>query len=298
VVRLGLLHARIRLDEKMLLEAAARAGADVELIDDRSLVFDLDGRATWRDEKGADRRLERGAVDVVLERSVSYWHSHYATRHLQQAGVPCINEHAVVRACGDKAETSLLLRRAGVPTPRVLLALDEASALRACDHLGYPVVLKPVVGSWGRLIAKADTREQAQALIEHKVTLGGPQHGVLYVQEFVRKPGRDIRAFVVGDDVLAAIYRTNPSHFITNTAQGGTASNCPLSPEIRELALRAAEAVGGGVLALDLMETPDGSLTCHEVNHSMEFKNSVAPTGVDIPGRVVRYAIEVAKGAR
>jgi [lysine-biosynthesis-protein LysW]--L-2-aminoadipate ligase len=297
-MRLALLHSRIRTDEKMLLESAARQGVDLEPVDDRALVWDLDGRATWTDEKGQRRELRPGSFDAVLERSVSYWHSHYATRWLEQAGIACVNRHDVIRRCGDKAETSLLLQRAGVPTPRVRLALDVASALRAAEEMGYPSVLKPVVGSWGRLIAKVGDREQAMALLEHKTVLGGPQHGVFYVQEFVRKPGRDIRAFLVGDEVIAAIYRTNPRHFITNTAQGGQVSDCPVTPELRELCLRAAQAVGGGVLALDVMETPEGGLTCHEVNHSMEFKNSVAPTGVDIPGAVIRYAADVAKGRR
>lgn len=297
-MNLGLLYSRIRLDEKMLLEAAAKRGIDVETIDDRTLAWDLDGRGTWVDEKGNQRSLEQGSVGAVLERSISYWHSHYASRLLGQAGIPCVNEHDVVRRCGDKEETSLLLQRAGVPTPRTMLALDPESALRACDAMGYPVVLKPVVGSWGRLIAKADDRAQADAIIEHKAVLGGPQHSIFYVQEFVPKPQRDIRAFVVGDEVVAAIWRTNPSHFITNTAQGGKATKCDVTDEIREISLKAAEAVGGGVLAMDLMETPEGTLTCHEVNHTMEFKNSVAPTGVDIPGRIVEYCRDVAKGAR
>jgi [lysine-biosynthesis-protein LysW]--L-2-aminoadipate ligase len=295
-MRIGLLHSRIRMDEKMLLDAAAKQGVDVEPLDDRTMVFGLHEGATWVDEKGQRQELASGRLDAVLERSVSYWHSYYASRFLEQYGIPCVNPHDVIRRCGDKLETSLLLAKAGVPTPRVLTALDEASGLEAVERLGYPAVLKPVVGSWGRLIAKAESPEQAQALLEHKAVLGGPQHSVFYVQEYVRKPGRDIRAFVVGDEVIAAIYRTNAKHFITNTAQGGTASNCPVTPELRELCLRAAEVVGGGVLALDVMELPDGGLTCHEVNHAMEFKNSVAPTGVDIPGRIVRYAVDIAKG--
>jgi [lysine-biosynthesis-protein LysW]--L-2-aminoadipate ligase len=296
-VRLGLLHSRIRTDEKMLLDAARQRGLRLEPVDDRSLVFDLDGNATWVDADGQRQELRRGAFDAVLERSLSYWHSHYATRLLEQNGTRCVNAHEVIRKCGDKAETSLLLQRAGVPTPRTCLAWDEASALRACERVGYPVVFKPVVGSWGRLIAKAEDKEQAGAIIEHKAVLGGPQHSVFYVQELVRKPGRDIRAFVVGERVIAAIYRTNPHHFITNTAQGGKASKCEVTPDIEELSLRAAKAVGGGVLAMDLMELPGGGLTCHEVNHSMEFKNSVAPTGVDIPGLVVEHLARVAKGA-
>jgi len=297
-MNLGLLYSRIRVDEKMLLEAAAKRGVSVETIDDRTLTWDLDGHGSWVDGTGQRRALEPGTVGAVLERSISYWHSHYASRLLEQAGIPCVNPHEVVRRCGDKEETSLLLRKAGVPTPRTTLALDPESALRACDELGYPVVLKPVVGSWGRLIAKADDRAQADAIIEHKAVLGGPQHSIFYVQEFVPKPQRDIRAFAVGDEVVAAIWRSNPAHFITNTAQGGTATKCEVTAEIREICLKAAQAVGGGVLALDLMETPGGGLTCHEVNHTMEFKNSVGPTGVDIPGRIIEHCLAVAKGAR
>lgn len=297
MVRIGLLASRVRLDEKMLLEAARRRGVEVEVLRDDQLVLDTHGHATFTGPEGSVRHLARGGVDVVLERSVSYWRSFYASRWLEALGLRVVNGHDVIRRCGDKAETSLLLARAGVPTPRVRLAFDAESALRAAREVGYPCVFKPVVGSWGRLVARAENPEQALALVEHKAVLGGPQHSVFYVQEHVAKPGRDIRAFVVGDRVIAAIYRTNPHHFITNTAQGGRASNCPVTRQVEELSLRAARAVGGGVLAMDLMETPEGGLVCHEVNHGTEFKNSVAPTGVDIPGHIVDYCIEAAKGA-
>ncbi|HLE97545.1 MAG TPA: lysine biosynthesis protein LysX [Candidatus Thermoplasmatota archaeon] len=280
----GMLVSRVRTDEKMILDAAERRGVDVRLLDDRKLVFDLDSPPSQLD-----------GVDVVLERSVSYNASYYATLHLARYGVPCVNENEVVRRCGDKAETSLLLAKAGVPTPRTIVTFDEASAEEAARRLGYPVVLKPVVGSWGRLIAKAPDRETLLALVEHKTVLGGPQHGVIYIQEYVDKPGRDIRAFCIDGDAIAAIWRTNASHFITNTAQGGSASRCEVTDEVRDLCRRASDAIGGGVLAMDLMERPDGSLVCHEVNHTMEFKNSVAPTGVDIPGRILEHVLEVGK---
>ncbi|MHB8585438.1 MAG: lysine biosynthesis protein LysX [Thermoplasmatota archaeon] len=299
MVKLAMLASRVRLDEKMLLDAATARGVDITVIDDRRLTMPVHGDIAWTDENAtASRRLARGDFDAVIERGISYWHSYYATLFLHGAGIPCVNEHEVLRRCGDKAETSLLLARAGVETPRTIVAVDEESALAACESLGYPVVLKPVVGSWGRLIAKADNREQAGSILEHKSTLGGPLHSVFYVQEYVKKPGRDIRAFMVGGDVIAAIYRTNDKHFITNTAQGGRASKCPVTPALQDICAKASRAVGGGVLAMDVMETPDGGLTCHEVNHTMEFKNSVAPTGVDIPGRIIEYAVEVAKGRR
>ncbi|MHB1261824.1 MAG: hypothetical protein ACYC2H_08940, partial [Thermoplasmatota archaeon] len=223
--------------------------------------------------------------------------------------------------CGDKAETSLLLAKAGVRTPKTRVAFTPEAALRACRELGYPAVLKPTMGSWARLLAKVDNDEQADMVLEHKEALGNPLQQVYYIQEYVKKPEanaavgthqligtpasagaggaspaashRDIRAFVVGDETIAAIHRNSP-HWITNTAKGGKASNFPVNEEFHDFCQRAAAAVGGGVLALDIMETEAG-YTCHEVNHTMEFKNSVAPTGVDIPGKVLDYCVAQAK---
>jgi [lysine-biosynthesis-protein LysW]--L-2-aminoadipate ligase len=152
-------------------------------------------------------------------------------------------------------------------------------------------VLKPAVGSWGRLLAKISDRDAAEALLEHKDTLGSYQHAIFYIQEYVNKPSRDIRSFVVGDETICAIYRES-SHWITNTARGGRARNCPVTPEIDRLSRAAARAVGGGVLAIDLLEHPDG-LVVSEVNYTMEFRNSIDTTGVDIPGRIVDYVLRV-----
>lgn len=284
MVKIGLIWSRIRNDEKMLMDAAQQRGVELVPIDDRELVL-----------SAHEAPKELLGYDAFLERGISYTTSHYVTMALESYGFACVNPHRVLANCGDKAVTSFLLARAGVATPRTFLAFEEESSMRAVEAAGYPAVLKPVVGSWGRLIAKATDRETALALLEHKRVLGSVQHSVTYAQEFVKKPGRDIRAFWIGDRVVAAIYRSNDQHFITNTAQGGRASNCPVTSPIHEICAKAAAAVGGGILAMDIMEMPDGTLTCHEVNHTMEFKNSVAPTGVDIPGLIIEHVIEVAK---
>jgi [lysine-biosynthesis-protein LysW]--L-2-aminoadipate ligase len=194
----------------------------------------------------------------------------------------------VIEVCGDKLATNAALAKHKVPTPRTGVAFEVDAVLKLCEDFGYPIVMKPVVGSWGRMVSKLSDRDAVEAVLEHKEVLGGPQHKVYYIQEFVKKPGRDIRAFVVGDEVIAAIYRSS-EHWITNTARGGTASNCPLYDELVKIALNAARAVGGGVVAIDLVESERGLLVV-EVNHTMEFRNSVTTTGVDIPARVVRYA--------
>jgi [lysine-biosynthesis-protein LysW]--L-2-aminoadipate ligase len=210
------------------------------------------------------------------------------------AGLPVVNRYATAATCADKLLTTAALTEAGLPQPRTRLAFSPEAALAAIEELGYPAVLKPVVGSWGRLLARINDRDAAEAVLEHKETLGSYQHGIFYIQEFVAKPGRDIRAFVVGDRTICAIYRSSP-HWITNTARGGQASNCPVTPEIDELCRRAAGAVGGGVLAIDLLEHPERGLLINEVNHTMEFRNSIHTTGVDIPAAIVGYVLRLAR---
>jgi [lysine-biosynthesis-protein LysW]--L-2-aminoadipate ligase len=167
----------------------------------------------------------------------------------------------------------------------------------AVEQLGYPVVFKPVVGSWGRMVSKVNDREAAEAIIEHRDVLGNYQHAIYYIQEYIdKRQGRDIRSFVVGGECIAAIYRTS-EHWITNTARGGRTTNCPVTPELADLSVQAAQAVGGGVLAVDLLETQEGRLLVNEVNYTMEFRNSIETTGVDIPARIVDYVIETGRGA-
>lgn len=277
-MRVGVLCSRIRAEEKLLFDAFRRRGIGFEKIDDREITFDLTAPPP--------------RYDIVLERCLHHSRALYALRILNQWGVRTVNTYAVALTCGDKINTTTALVAAGVPSPRTLIAFTPESALAAIETLGYPVVLKPAIGSWGRLLAKISDRDAAEALLEHKDTLGSYQHAIFYIQEFVPKPARDIRSFVIGDETICAIYRES-SHWITNTARGGQARNCPVTPEIDRLSRAAARAVGGGVVAIDLLEHPDGMLVS-EVNYTMEFRNSIEVTGVDIPGRVVDYVCAMA----
>jgi [lysine-biosynthesis-protein LysW]--L-2-aminoadipate ligase len=274
--------SRVRIEEKLLMEELAARGANITRFDDRELFFDLNRPSI--------------DVDVVLERAINHLRALYALRVLNDWGVPTVNTWDVANTCGDKLLTTSALNRFGVPNPRTLLAFTPESALEAIDEIGYPVVIKPAVGSWGRLLARINDRDAAEAILEHKVTLGSFHHGAFYIQEYVKKPGRDIRSFVVGGETICAIYRAS-EHWITNTARGGRASNCPVTPELDEISRRAAEAVGGGVVAIDLFETEDG-LIVNEVNYTMEFRNSIDTTGVNIPGKVADYVIAQALAAR
>jgi [lysine-biosynthesis-protein LysW]--L-2-aminoadipate ligase len=278
MIRIGFLYTRLRAEEKYLLDELEKTpDVDVVRINDGDTFFDIS--------------LLPEQIDVLFERSVSYSRGLYISRIFEAHGVPVVNPSSVAERCGDKYVTSQILATNGIPTPRVLMAFDEESALRAIDAMGYPCVLKPVVGSWGRLLAKVENREMAEALIEHKATLG-VNHQVFYIQEYVDKPGRDIRAFVVGDETICAIYRSS-ENWITNTARGGVATNCPVTDEIAALCRRAARAVGGGLLALDLFETEQG-LTINEINHTMEFRNSITTTRVNIPQKMVEYVLSQA----
>jgi len=267
-MKIGVLLSRVRVEEKLLFEAFNARGVDYDRLDDRELVFDLaspDGFSRY---------------DVVLERCINHSRALYSLEMLDAWGVRTVNTSQVAYICGNKFSTTKALIQNGVPSPRTMLAFTPQSALKAIETLGYPVVLKPAVGSWGRLLSKINI-------------LGSYHHSVFYIQEYIEKPQRDIRTFVVGDETIAGIYRHSP-HWITNTARGGQATNCPITPEIDALSQAAARAVGGGVLAVDILETPDGRLLVNEVNYTMEFRNSITTTGVDIPGKVVEYVIEVA----
>ena len=281
-MNVGMLLSRVRVEEKLLLEALRRRGVEVTLLDDRELIFDLHDGPAWK------------RFDVIVERCINHSRALYSLEMLNAWGVPTVNTAEVANVCGNKFSTTRALITHGVPTPRTMLAYTPESALRAIEEIGYPAVLKPAVGSWGRLISKVNDREAAEAILEHKTILGSYHHSIFYVQEYIDKPQRDIRTFVVGDETICGIYRAS-EHWITNTARGGHASNCPITPEIDRLSLASARAVGGGVVAIDLLERRNGELLVNEVNYTMEFRNSIDTTGCDIPGRVADYVLQVGR---
>ncbi len=279
-MKVGFLYTKLRPEEKLLLEELrTRKNVEVVKIDDNLEFFDIT-------EKKYD-------VDVLFERSVSYSRGLYISKLFEAQGIPVVNKSIIAERCGDKYVTSQILASNKIPTPKVIMAFSEESALLATEKMGYPCVLKPVVGSWGRLMAKIENKEQAESIIEHKSTLGGYNHSIFYIQEYINKPGRDIRAFSVGGKTICAIYR-NSEHWITNTARGGVASNCPVTKEIDEICKKTSKAIGGGLLAMDLFETKD-SFSVNEVNHTMEFRNSVHTTGINIPKLMVDYVLEAAR---
>lgn len=291
-MKIGLLHSLIRKDEKFLIdEFNLVKGVELVMIDDREISFNL-GR-------------DHFDYDVVVERCINHSRALHGLKLFESAGIKTVNTYGVATICGDKLLTSCALAEHNVPQPEVRVAFTEESALKTIEEMGYPVVLKPAVGSWGRLLSKINDRDAAEAILEHKTVLGSYHHSIFYIQKYVEKtriengerlPGRDIRSFVVGDACIAAIYRTSP-HWITNTARGGKATNCVVTDELADISIRAAKAVGGGIVAIDVFETEQGFMV-NEVNYTMEYKNSITTTGVNIPQKMVEYILQVAEGRK
>ena len=273
-MKLAILLSQVRLEEKMIFAAVESAGIDLVKIFDKDLIIELD-RPTFPD------------VDLVLDRGLVHSRAEYTLRFLQSLGIPTVNSYSATITCDNKFLTSITLQEAGVPALRTMIAYTPGSALEAIERLGYPAVLKPPVGSWGRLLAKINDREAAEAILEHKEILGSYHHSIFYIQEYVPKKGGDIRAFVVGGKVIGASYRSS-THWITNVARGAETSPATVSPEMEEIALRAAEAVGGEILGVDLVETDEG-LKVIEINTGAEFKGLIEATGVDVPAAIAEY---------
>ena len=270
---IGILCSRVRVEEKALFGALRASALPFERVDEATLQLVIGGAPP--------------AFDVVLDRSIHHGRSLYALTLLNAAGVVTVNSAETAHVCGDKILTSSALRAAGLPIPKTVVAFTREAALEAIEEMGYPVVLKPMVGSWGRLLARINDRDAAEAVLEHKEVLGSYQHGIFYIQEYVDKPQRDIRALVIDGQTLGAIYRRS-DHWITNTARAGEPSPCPVTPELDRLCVAAARAVGGGFLSIDLLEHPDGLLV-NEVNYTPEFHGFMAATGIDVAGAVIEH---------
>lgn len=280
-MRIALICSLVRQEERYLYEALRDAGAEVAIIDDRSPVLSPDRPEPW------------SSYNAILLRSLSYWKSLHFACFFQTIGIPVFNSLPLLITCGNKFFTTMRLHAAGIPVPVTHLALSAESALETIETMGYPVVIKSTLGSWGRLLARIHHRDAAEAILEHREMLGSFFHHVHYLQEHIEKPGRDIRAVVIGDRVITAIYRTS-KHWITNTARGGEAQICPLTPELEAICLETARALGPGILAIDLLEDPERGFLVNEVNHTMEFRNVRRVTGIPIERYIVQYVIEKA----
>lgn len=254
-MKLGILYDRIRKDEKLIIQKAKQSNIDVELINANELIFALE--------------KNNYHFDLVIERCINHARALYSLKILNEHGIKTISSFKAAEICGSKFLVTESLLKNNVPTPRVIIAFTPDTALKAIEKIGYPAVMKPAVGSWGTLLSKINDREAAEALIAHKEILGTYHHSVYYIQEYIRKPGRDIRVFVLGDKVIDAIYRTS-RHWITHIDKGALLSKCPITKELEKIALKAAKSVEGEFVAVDIVES-DSGLQVLEVEYTVEF---------------------------
>jgi len=278
---LSILYDTIRWEEKALLDAAKKKGVDVDMVDCKNLFLSL------------DKTKEK--FETVIQRCVSYYRSLHSTAALEGKGINVINSLNTSIFAGNKLFTHMLLQKHGVPTPFSAVAFSEEAALEALESKGYPMVLKPTVGSWGRMIALLKDRDSAEGVMESRERMY-PIYQVYYLEEFVQRPPRDIRAIMIGDRVVAAIYRySGDGQWKTNMALGGKAEECKVTKEMEDICIKAKNAVQGQIVGVDLMESKEKGLVVHEVNNTTEYKNTVRVTGVDIPALMIDYALQSRK---
>jgi len=281
--KLRIVFDRVRSEEKMLEEKAVELGHDTKMVDAKITQISTESK-----------RSDFDFGDVVLERCVSYFRGLHFTACLEFLDVPVINKFEVANNCGNKMITSLLLKKHNVPTPKTYFSFSSETALENLEKVGYPMVIKPVVGSWGRGVMALKDRDTADAIIEVRELNDGPLDRIYYLQEMVKRPPRDIRAIAVGDQVIAAMYRTSTGGFKTNIALGAEPVSCEITKELEDICLKASKAVGGGILGVDLMEDEKRGLVVHEVNNTVEFKGLAKVAKKNIPKEMIDFAIKSA----
>ena len=285
MVELTIIYDKVRFEEKALYEKAQNKGIKAQIVDGKTISVNTESE-----------QMDLGLGDVIMQRSVSHYRWLYMTACLEFLGYPVINKFQVGETCGNKLLTSLVLAKDRIPTPRTQFAFSAESAMETMRKSGFPQVLKPIVGSWGRGVFPLRDEEVANMVVEMREEDDRPFARIYYVQEMIDRPPRDIRCIVVGDQAVTAIYRYSAENeWRTNVARGGKAELAKITKELEDLAIRAANAVGGGIVGVDMMEDKSRGLVVHEVNNTVEFHGAATVSEADIPGAMIDYAVSVAK---
>lgn len=282
--KIGIVFDRLRLEEKMLEKQAIDLGHKTTMIDAKITNFNTDSQ-----------KIDFDYGDVVLERCISYFRGLHFTACLEFLGFPVINKFDVASNCGDKLIMSLLLRKNNVPTPKTYFSFSAESAKENLEKVGYPLVLKPIVGSWGRGVMPLKDKDTVEAMFELRELSDGPHDRIFYLQELITRPPRDIRVITVGDRAISAMYRKSSGGFKTNIALGAEPELCEITKEIEDVCAKASQAVGGGILGVDLMEDKKRGLVVHEVNNTVEFKGLAKVSKHNIPKEMVEFVLNSAR---
>ena len=271
---------RLRTEEKMLEKEASDLGHDAVMLDAKTAQINTDSK-----------RKDFDFGDVVLERCVSYFRGLHFTASLEFMDVPVLNKFQVANQCGNKMFMTLLLKKYNVPTPKTYFSFSSESASENIEKVGYPLVIKPVIGSWGRGVMQLKDKDTADALFEIRDITDSPHDRIFYLQELIKRPPRDIRVITVGDEPIAAMYRKSSGGFKTNIALGADPELCEITKEIEEISTKASKAMGGGILGIDIMEDEKRGLVVHEVNNTVEFKGLARVSRRNIPKEMVEFAL-------
>ncbi len=225
------------------------------------------------------RTIPTGSLEQVIFRMD-------VLQRMERLGIPVINSGSAIERTVDKYYTSFLLADAGLPTPRSLVTEDFETALNACREMG-DVVIKPIFGSEGKGMVRVTDEETAYRVLRAWEL----NRYVWYIQEYLPHFHRDVRAFVIGHRVVAAMQR-NAKEWKTNYSMGAEILPIELPPEMEKLALEAVETVGLDYAGVDLMQAEDGKTYVVEINSIPGWRGLQKITDVDVPGRIVDHVLE------
>ena len=283
MVKLGIFFDKLRFEEKSLYETAIKIGIETNLIDSKSVILNTDHLIS--------SNLDYG--DIILQRSISHFRGQFLTSCLELLGYEVINNSKIGEICGNKLLTSMVLRKNNVPTPKSFFSFNSESAFSIVNEQDLeknPLVFKPVIGSWGRGVFPVRNKEVGRMIVEMRQESSSPFSNIYYFQELVKRPPRDIRCIVLGEQVIAAIYRySSNDEWRTNVSRGGKAEMIKITSELESIAIKAAKAVGTGILGIDMMEDEEHGLMVHEINNTVEFKGASSATGINIAGLIIDY---------
>lgn len=283
MVRICIIYDKLRFEEKKIYNDIQQKGFDATLIDGKSLIFDTESSKS-------DSRFG----DIILQRVISYNRGLHLTYCLEQIGLPVVNSFSVSEICGNKLITSLILKKNNVPTPKTTFAFSTESARECMKKLGFPLVVKPIIGSWGRGVYQIKDQSMADMMLESRQENDNSFSRIYYFQELIDRPSRDIRCIVIGDQIVASVFRySSENEWRTNVAVGGRTEMAPLTSELKEIVLKASNAVGGGILGVDLMEDKERGYLVHEVNNTVEFRGASAACKSDIAGAMTDFLIKI-----
>lgn len=283
MVRICIIYDKLRFEEKKIYNDIQQKGFDATLVDGKSLIFDTE-------LSKSDSRFG----DIILQRVISYNRGLHLTYCLEEIGLPVVNSFSVSEICGNKLITSLILKKNNVPTPKTTFAFSTESARECMKKLGYPLVVKPIIGSWGRGVYQIKDQSMADMMLDSRQENDNSFSRIYYFQELIDRPSRDIRCIVIGDQIVASVFRySSENEWRTNVAVGGRTEMAPLTSELKEIVLKASNAVGGGILGVDLMEDKERGYLVHEVNNTVEFRGASAVCKSDIAGAMTDYLVKM-----